>query len=147
MCYYDPAERQTLIDKLNEQGFLQNYEVRIKKADGTPFWALTSVRYVNFGGERALMGATLDISDRKRTEKDIIQLNRELQAIRECDQAIVHSNDEMTLLSDVCRILCTTAGYRLAWVGVVEHDEAKSVRPLVWHGDERLSCRSKYHLG
>jgi PAS domain S-box-containing protein len=134
--FYDPSERQTLMDKLNEQGFLRNYEIRVKKADGTSFWALTSVRYVNFGGERALMSTTLDISDRKRTEKDIIQLNRELQAIRECDQTIVHSSDEMTLFSDICRILCTTVGYRLAWIGAVEHDEAKSVRPLAWNSDK-----------
>ena len=133
--YFDPAERKALIDKLNEQGFLQNYEVRVKKADGTPFWASTSVRYINFGGERAIMAASLDISERKRIENNVIRLNRELQAIRECDQIIVHSTDETALLTDVCRILCTTAGYRLAWIGSVEHDEAKSIRPLVWNGD------------
>jgi GAF domain-containing protein len=62
-------------------------------------------------------------------------MNRELQAIRECDQAIVYSTDETVLLTDVCKILCTTAGYRLAWIGSVDHDESKSIRPLVWHGD------------
>ena len=133
--YFDPAERKALIDKLNAQGFLQNYEVRVKKADGTPFWVSSFVRFITFGGERAVMGASLDITERKKTENNINRLNRELQAIRQCDQAIVHSGDEMTLFTDVCRILCTTAGYSLAWIGSVEYDEVKSIRPLVWHGD------------
>ena len=81
------------------------------------------------------MSVSIDITERKRIETDIIRLNRELQAIRECDQIIVHSTDETALLTDVCRILCTTAGYLLAWIGSVEHDKAKSIRPLVWHGD------------
>jgi len=75
--YYDPAERKALIDTLNQQGFLQNYEVRVKKADGMPFWASSSVRFVNFGGERAVMGASLDISERKKIENDVGRLNRE----------------------------------------------------------------------
>ncbi len=133
--YYDPAERKALIDKLNEQGYLQNYEVRVKKADGTPFWSSSSVRFVNFGGERAVMGASLDISERKIIEHNVIRLNREVQAIRECDQIIVHAADETSLLADVCRILCETAGYHLAWVGSVENDQAKSIHPMVWNGD------------
>ena len=133
--YYDPAERKALIDKLNEQGFLQNYEIRVKKADGTPFWASTSIRFIDFSGEQAIMVVTLDISERKKFENNVMRLDRELQAIRECDQVIVHSNDEISLLTDVCRVLCTTAGYRLAWVGIVEHDDTQSVRPVVWNGD------------
>jgi PAS domain S-box-containing protein len=82
-----------------------------------------------------LIGYFRNISERKKTEQNVFRLNRELQAIRECDQIIVHSPDETALLTDVCKILCTTAGYRLAWIGSVDHDESKSIRPLVWHGD------------
>ena len=133
--YCDPADRTTLINRLNERKFLQNYEVRVKKADGTPFWVSVSISPITFSGELAIMSVSIDITERKRIETDIIRLNRELQAIRECDQIIVHSTDETALLTDVCRILCTTAGYLLAWIGSVEHDKAKSIRPLIWHGD------------
>jgi hypothetical protein len=30
--------------------------------------------------------------------------------------------------------MCDVVGYRMAWVGSVEHDEAKSIRPLAWYG-------------
>ena len=29
----------------------------------------------------------------------------------------------------------TSGGYRLAWIGFVEHDEAKTVRPVAWAGE------------
>ena len=96
---------------------------------------------MNADGSISILAVFHDITERKKAEQDVIRVNRELQAIRECDQTIVHSDNEMTLLADVCRILCTTAGYRLAWVGTVEPDEAKSVRPLVWHGDEEYIAK------
>ena len=78
------------------------------------------------------LGRKYDITERKRNEEEVNRLNRELKAINECDKVIVHANDEKELLSNVCQILCITGGYRMAWISSVEHDEAKSVRPLAW---------------
>jgi len=89
------------------------------------------------------IGTTQDITARKKAEREVIRLNRELQAIGECDQAIVHSDDEKELLSEVCHILCSTGGYRLAWVGAVEHDEGKSVRPFAWCGNGEYLAKAK----
>jgi PAS domain S-box-containing protein len=95
------------------------------------------------GQVRGVVAAFLDITERKNAEKEVLRLNRELRAINECDQVIVHAFDEKTLLSDVCRILCTTAGYLLAWISSVEHDDAKSVRPLAWCGDEEYVTNAR----
>jgi signal transduction histidine kinase/GAF domain-containing protein len=62
------------------------------------------------------------------------RLNRELRAISSCNQTLLRAVDEQTLLNDVCRIICDEAGYRLAWVGYAEHDDAKTVRPVAWAG-------------
>ncbi len=48
----------------------------------------------------------------------------------------MRATDEQTLLQEICRIVCEEAGYRMAWVGYCEHDEAKSVRPVAWAGME-----------
>ena len=77
-----------------------------------------------------------DITERKKAEEELFRVNRELRAISECNQAMVRATDEQALLKDVCRIICDSAGYRMAWVGVVEHDDAKSVRPVAWGGAE-----------
>ncbi len=44
-----------------------------------------------------------------------------------------HNADELTLT--LCRILVEEGGYVMAWVGIVEHDEAKSMSVLASYGD------------
>lgn len=78
----------------------------------------------------ASLGMLTDITERKMTEQELFRLNRELRAISECNQAMVRATDEQALFTDVCRIICDSAGYRMAWVGTAEHDDAKSVWPV-----------------
>ena len=77
-----------------------------------------------------------DLTEHKEAEDTLRRLNRELQAIRSCDQVMVRAEDESTLLNEVCRIICDEAGYRMAWVGFAENDEAKTIRPAAWAGFE-----------
>ena len=63
-------------------------------------------------------------------------MNRELRAISNCNQVLVRATDEQQLLSEICRIVCEEAGYRMAWVGLAENDEEKTVRKAAWAGVE-----------
>jgi PAS domain S-box-containing protein len=62
-----------------------------------------------------------DIVERKRTDEELKRSNRELKAVTRCDQALVRAESEQALLDEICRIICDEAGYRMAWVGYVEH--------------------------
>ena len=77
-----------------------------------------------------------EITERKDAEEELLRVNRELRAISECDQALVRAKNETELLTDVCRIICDVAGYSMAWVGMVQHDAAKSIKPVAWGGAE-----------
>ncbi|WP_279587711.1 GAF domain-containing protein [Rhodoferax ferrireducens] len=70
----------------------------------------------------------------KRSQETLHRLNRELRAISSCNQALLRTQDEQTLLNDICHIVCDEAGYRMAWVGYAEHDAGKTVRPAAWGG-------------
>ena len=78
----------------------------------------------------------MKIRARKKAEEELSRVNRELRAITECGKAIVKATDEQTLLNDVCHIICDVAGYRMAWVGIIQHDTVKSVKPVAWGGVE-----------
>ena len=67
-------------------------------------------------------------------EETLARLVREHRAVSMCHQTLMRAVDEQTLLDDICRIVCEEAGYRMAWVGFAEHDEAKSVRPVASTG-------------
>ena len=80
--------------------------------------------------------------ERKRAEEALRRLNRELRAISDCNQVLLRATDEPTLLKEVCRIVCEEAGYRPVWVSYVEHDEAKSMRPVAWAGTDETYLKN-----
>ena len=90
-----------------------------------------------YSPEKEFFVAVFDvITDRKRAENDLRKLNRALRLISLCNQELVRATDEAALLQAVCRLAVEQGGYRLAWVGFAEQDEAKSVRPAAQAGFE-----------
>jgi len=67
----------------------------------------------------------------------LCRLNRALHAIIDCNQAMVRAGDETELLGTICRIVVETGGYRMAWVGYAEADDARTVRPVAQVGFEQ----------
>ncbi|MBN1890266.1 MAG: response regulator [Thermoflexales bacterium] len=85
-----------------------------------------------------------DLQDLNRSLEDkvaartaeLVKANRAYRALGECNQAMLHAADEDELLHKVCRIIQQECGYRLVWIGLAEHDEAKTVRPVAQSGYE-----------
>ena len=118
------------------EGETYDLECRIVRPDG-------SVRFVQSMGEPIknadgaivrLVGALLDITERKQAEDHLGRLNRTLQTLYQCNQALVHATDEYELLQAACRILVEVGGLRMAWVGYREVDLEKSIRPVAQAG-------------
>ncbi len=90
-------------------------------------------------GEGPAIGVAVfsrDITARKRAEDELRRANRELRAISRCSEILMRATDENALLQDICRIICGDAGYRMAWVGYAENDNARTVRPVAHAGVE-----------
>jgi PAS domain S-box-containing protein len=82
---------------------------------------------------RALHEWTL-LQERKQAENELRNINRALRLTSLCNQEMVRATDETALLQAICKIAVEHGGYRLAWVGFAEQDEAKSVRPVAHAG-------------
>ncbi len=50
---------------------MRNYEVKMKRSSGAPFWISASVRRISYGGESAFLGASADITERKQAEAEL----------------------------------------------------------------------------
>ncbi len=70
------------------------------------------------------------------TRNELQRLSRAYQTLSACNQVVLRATDETELLQNICDVLTTVGGYRLAWVGVAEHDRAHTVRPVAWAGHE-----------
>ncbi len=127
---------QALVD-LIEKGKAYNLEFEIHPRNSSEPRIIASIAELQrdeHGEPLKVVGVIQDITERKRVEEALHKLNRELRAISNCNQVLVRAEDEQVLLNDICRIICDEAGYRLAWVGYAEQDDAKTVRPVAWGG-------------
>ncbi|NIU07356.1 MAG: hypothetical protein GWN81_00465, partial [Phycisphaerae bacterium] len=75
-----------------------------------------SQRYL---GRRA---SNRDITRRKQLEEELKGANRSLKMLSACNHAMIHAENEASLLNSICRIIVEEGGYRLAWVGFREKD-------------------------
>jgi len=132
-----PAPLEEIKAELTRTGRWEGEVLHCKK-DGSQLVAASrwSLERGKRGEPVAILETNNDITERKRAEDALRRLNRELRAISNCNQALLRSTDEQSLLEKVCRTVCEEAGYVLAWVGYAEHDDAKSVRPVAWTGAE-----------
>jgi PAS domain S-box-containing protein len=83
-----------------------------------------------------LEGISRDITERIVAEQELYRLNRALQILSQCNEALVRAADEIGLLQAACRIITEVGGYLMAWVGYAEHDMDKTIRPVAYAGDE-----------
>ena len=66
ILYHNPADREELLLRLACNEHVRETEVRLKKADGTLFWASVSMRYLKLLSGKAVLSVFSDITDRKR---------------------------------------------------------------------------------
>jgi PAS domain S-box-containing protein len=69
--FWDTFDRDLIYKKLAEDNFVSNYEVKLKKKDGSSFWSMSSIRPIRFMNKPALLGTFIDITDHKRAEKEL----------------------------------------------------------------------------
>lgn len=112
------------------------FESHHKTKDGRIFPVAISASYFEYGGQLYTLALARDITRRKQAEMEIARINRALRMLSSTNQALIHATDEARLLDEVCQIAVATGGYRMAWVGFAEQDEAKTVRPITYAGFE-----------
>ncbi len=98
------------------------YEFKILRKDGQSRWIDISVGRTTFRGRPALIDSVWDITERKRAAADLARQNRLYRTLSAVNQVLVRAEDEAAMLSETCRILTGTGGYRLACVRL--RDEA-----------------------
>jgi PAS domain S-box-containing protein len=101
--YYSPEERKPLLDRLQRDRVLHNCELRLKRLDGTPFWALVPMAISDLNGVPVIIAGISDIEKQKSAE-EALQKERNLleQRIEERTAEIAAIN--MQLLENERRL-------------------------------------------
>ncbi len=81
--YIDPSDRELWQDRLKRETTVRDFEVRLRRYDGSIFWGRNSARMV-LGAEgqfRYYQGVLEDISNQKRAEEELLKANEKLRAV------------------------------------------------------------------
>ncbi len=87
--YYNPEDRETVVESLKRDGYLRNFETQIKKIDGSVIWMIFSLVVTQIGGEGVILGWLYDISERKLAEEALKRERNFVSAILDTEGALV----------------------------------------------------------
>jgi PAS domain S-box-containing protein len=76
-------------------------------------------------------------ADIKHRKNALGKLYRALKAYSECHQILIRADNELQLMQNICQTIVVVGGYKVAWVGIAEHNEEKSIRPVAQWGDSQ----------
>ena len=140
MTYPEDLEADELQFNRVLAGDIDNYNLdkRFYRKDGELVFTHLTVSCTRKpdGSVNFIIATLEDISARKLAEKQLKRKNRSLYAISKCSEIVVLARDEQSLMDDVCRSIITAEGYILAWIGIAERDENKTVRTAAQAGFE-----------
>ncbi|MBI5006439.1 MAG: GAF domain-containing protein [Nitrosomonadales bacterium] len=66
-------------------------------------------------------------------ETSLRHANRALRTLSAGNKTLIHAREEAALLDAMCHAAVEKGGYQLAWVGFVQQDEARTIKPMAWH--------------
>jgi PAS domain S-box-containing protein len=89
----DPAQEERFVEELKREGKITNYEIVLKKSDGSELTFLTSSHYYydRDGNLLGVEGLLFDISERKEAEEKLEKMNKKLKTR---SQALARANKQ-----------------------------------------------------
>ncbi|MBD1912796.1 MULTISPECIES: adenylate/guanylate cyclase domain-containing protein [unclassified Leptolyngbya] len=92
----NPDAEEHLLERLQTEGHVRNYEMQIRRVDGQEVWVSASVHSLQLGGNQALLTTLYDISDRRRAEAALLDYQQRLeQQAQELEQRVEQRSDAL----------------------------------------------------
>jgi PAS domain S-box-containing protein len=114
--YYDAEDRKKVLEALKRDGRIDNFELRLKRTDGSIFWSIVSLVIAQIGGEGVILGGVYDISERKEAEEALRKERNFVSAVLDTAGALVVVLDTKGEIVRFNRACEQTTGYSFAEV-------------------------------
>ncbi len=105
--YHNPEEREKIVEKLRAEGFVQNYELKLRKKDGSLVDALATVTVRRDGNGNIIgfQGAVKDITQMRQMERQLLQVEK-LSGLGTMISGIAHElNNPLTAIMGNAELL------------------------------------------
>jgi PAS domain S-box-containing protein len=99
--YFQPEDRERYVARLSKEKALTNFEMRLRRRDGTEVWVLENVTLLQDEDAAMIQGTLVDITERKRTEQALAESESKFRALAEsATTAILIHNGRRFLYSN-----------------------------------------------
>lgn len=118
---------QNLLRKVLNSGVAEAVDVLWPQEDKIIHWynVYAFPELDHKGSVMSVMTISRDITNRKKSEEQILKLNRVYAVLSNINQLIVRTRDRQQLLNEVCRIAIEEGKFRMAWIGLVNGQTKK----------------------
>ncbi|MBW4652350.1 MAG: PAS domain S-box protein [Kaiparowitsia implicata GSE-PSE-MK54-09C] len=94
--FANPADHQLMQHLLHQQGFVHNYEIQVRRADGALLWVSASAQPLRLAERATVLTTLYDISDRKQAEAALRASEDALrQQTLELEQRVEQRTDQL----------------------------------------------------
>lgn len=114
-----------------------SFEQGLTRSGNKKSWILTSKipTRSNTGEITGILVLYQDMSFIQDPGKESYKVNRAYQLLRSANKAIISATDESSLFKEICECI-VGHGYKMAWIGRLLHDDAKTIKPIISAGLE-----------
>ncbi|MDH3771605.1 MAG: PAS domain S-box protein, partial [Nitrospirota bacterium] len=88
--YANSDDRAPFVERVHQEDGVNGFEVRLRRADGSEFWAAFTSRLITFEGRDAMVTAIVDLTEPKRAEAEIAR-----------QQEALHQSEKMNALGSL----------------------------------------------
>lgn len=90
--YADLSQRERYVDLMRKNNSVENMDIQLLRSDKTQIWVRISSKTVNdaYGNPEFFDGIIEDITERKKTEEELIQTKQELEQILRMSPAVIY---------------------------------------------------------
>ena len=127
------AEGQEHFQRLLESGSVR-FESWHRRKDGSTFPVEVSARALELEGQRRVLSFARDISERRKSERELQRMTQLYAALSQVNQAIVWSPDREALFAKLCEVMVEFGKFDMAWIGL-DDPQSGEVRVVAAHGD------------
>ncbi len=89
--YYDPEDRERILKRTADQGFLDRAEIQFKRKDGTPYDILLSLRQVVYKGQPHMQAVVEDITEIKKAQEELKAVKQRLEHLLDTSPSVIYS--------------------------------------------------------
>jgi PAS domain S-box-containing protein len=124
--YADPSQREAIVKRVMEKGYVADYELVLRRKDGVLGIAAATVNLLldEKGQPIGFEGLLHDISDRKIEETRKLREARETAALARVGRELIGSHDAATLLRRLCQLTAEVFACDVSHTLLFEGNEA-----------------------